>query len=242
VLLLHGVTGGGHRWRRVAEEALPARRAIAPDLRGHGRSTWSAPWDAATLVDDLLETLDALGVARTAVVGHSYGGLVATRLTSTVPGRVTKLALIDPAVALPPDLCTAEAEVIRRDEGWASLEEARADRLARRPEHARDTVDDDLEAHLDRAADGRLRLRFSRPAVITAWSEMAKPPLSLAGYGGRGLLVPALHDEYVTPAYRAALIRDLGPRLEERGVEAGHMLYWDAFEALAGLLAAFLAA
>ena len=240
VLLLHGVTGGGLRWRRLAEEVLPARRAFAPDLRGHGRSTWSPPWDAATCVDDLLETLDALDVERTAVIGHSYGGLLAVRLTARAPERVTKLVLVDPAVALPPAFCAAQAEVFRLDDGWASLEEARATRIALRPEHAQDVVDEDLAAHLDEGSDGRFRLRFSRPAVITAWSDMAKPPPSLAGYGGRVLLVPALHDDYVTPELRSALGRDLGSRLDEHGIAAGHMLYWDAFEALSGLLRSFL--
>ena len=44
LLLLHGVTGTGTRFRRFAEEELPGVRVIAPDLRGHGDSTWDPPW------------------------------------------------------------------------------------------------------------------------------------------------------------------------------------------------------
>ena len=45
VLCLHGVTGHGLRFRRLAEERLATRyRVLAPDLRGHGRSGWEPPW------------------------------------------------------------------------------------------------------------------------------------------------------------------------------------------------------
>ena len=44
LLLLHGVTSTGLRFRRFVEAELPGVRAIAPDLRGHGDSTWDPPW------------------------------------------------------------------------------------------------------------------------------------------------------------------------------------------------------
>lgn len=241
VLAIHGVKSHGRRFRRLVEEGWPGRTTLAVDLRGHGDSTWDPPWDAATHVADLLETLDAEGVGRVAVVGHSFGGCLATHLAATAPERVERFALLDPAVALPPARIAAEAEETRRDEGWATREAARAARLADRPEHARDVVDEDLAAHLRQDPDGRWRFRFSRPAVIVGWSEMARPPASLAAFGGEGLLLVAGREEYVTPAFRAALDRDLGARLVTRTLDAGHMLFWDAFEATATIVAAFLA-
>jgi len=62
---------------------------------------------------------------------------------------------------------------------------------------------------------------------------MARPPASLAGYSGEGLLLVAGRAEYVTPALRAALDRDLGARLTVRTLDVGHIVYWDAFEATA---------
>ncbi len=44
VLCLHGVTGHGRRFRRLAEEGLPGHRVIGVDYRGHGRSGWEPPW------------------------------------------------------------------------------------------------------------------------------------------------------------------------------------------------------
>jgi lipase len=241
ILAIHGVKGHGRRFRRLAEEAWPERTTIAVDLRGHGASTWDPPWDAATHVADLLETLDAEGVERAAVVGHSFGGCLATHLAATAPDRVARFALLDPAIAMPPARMTSEAEETRRDEGWPTLEAARKARRADRPDHARDVVEEDLAAHLREDPDGRWRLRFSRPAVIVGWSEMARPPVSLAGFGGHGLLLVGGREDYVMPALRSALERDLGSRLTVRTIDVGHMVFWDAFETTAAIVAAFLA-
>ncbi len=228
VLIVHGVTNTGARYRRLAEEQLPGLRVLAPDLRGHGRSTWDPPWNLGTHVADLLATLDAVGVDRATVVGHSFGGLLSLRLAAAAPERVSVVVLLDPAVELAPSHAAAEAEAARRDEGWATVEEARAARLALRPPHARDTVEEDLATFLDEGADGRVRFRFSRPAAIAAWGEMARPAPSLAGYPGPVTLVEAGRAQIVGDPLRAALRRDLGGRLGETTLDAGHMLFWDA--------------
>ena len=62
VLVIHGVTNTGARYRRLAEEELPGLRVLAPDLRGHGHSTWEPPWSVERHVEDLVLTLDGAGV------------------------------------------------------------------------------------------------------------------------------------------------------------------------------------
>jgi lipase len=241
VLVVHGVTNTGARYRRLAEEQLPGYRVVAPDLRGHGGSTWDPPWSLDRHVEDLAETADAASVRGAAVVGHSFGGLLGMALAAPRPDLVDRLALIDPAVALEPAHAAEQAEAARRDDGWATREEAREARLALRPEHARHTVDEDLETFLEQGDDGRWRLRFSRPAAVAAWSEMAGPVPSLAGYPGRVLLIPALRAAYVGERLRAALRRELGDRLREAPIDAGHMLFWDAPGELGASLRGFLA-
>jgi lipase len=241
ILALHGVKGHGRRFRRLAEEALGDRTTLAVDLRGHGDSTWEPPWDIATHVADLLETLDAEGVERVTVIGHSFGGLLATHLAAAAPDRVELFALLDPAGALPPSKAAAEAEETRLDEGWPTYEAARDARRADRPAHAQDVVEEDLATFLRRDPDMRWRFRFSRPAVIVGWSEMTRPPVSLAGFRGEGLLLVAGREAYVTPALRSALERDLEARLTVRTLDVGHMVFWDAFEATAAIVSAFVA-
>jgi lipase len=236
LLLLHGVTSTGLRFRRFVEAELPGVRAIAPDLRGHGDSTWDPPWHLEQHVADVLALMDDLGIERIPVGAHSFGGPVAMALAGVAPDRVERLALIDPATGLPPAMAAARAEDARRDEGWADEAEARAAALAARPVHARDTVDDDLATFLRRDPDGRYRFRYCRSTVVTAFSEMARPAPSLAGYPGDVLLVPALQADFVTPAFVERLRGELGGRLVAQGLDAGHRLYWDAPEGLGALM------
>ncbi|HSI30483.1 MAG TPA: hypothetical protein VK951_04055, partial [Miltoncostaeaceae bacterium] len=85
------------------------------------------------------------------------------------------------------------------------------------------------------------RFRFSRPAAVTAWSEMAGPAPSLARYSGQVLLIPALRADYVGDRLRARLREDVGDRLREQPIDAGHMLFWDAPDELGRALRGFLA-
>ena len=93
-----------------------------------------------------------------------------------------------------------------------------------------------LDEMLERGSDGRWRFPFCRSAVIAAWSEMARDPASLDVFEGELLLIPALQDGMVGDNLIDALRQDLGDRLTIRGIEAGHVIYWDAFDELVGVL------
>ena len=240
VLAIHGVMGHGGRFGQLAAAAVPDRPVLAPDLRGHGGSTWDPPWDAATHIADLLAVLDRDGTGRIDVVGHSFGGLLATHLAAAVPGRVRRVVLLDPAIGLRPHRIRDEAELTRRDDGWPTFEAALAARLADRPPEEIEAVRADIKQHLVEGEDGRFRLRFSRPAVVVGWSEMARPPVSLGRFRGELLLVISRTGGYVTPALRRSLSDDLGQRFTERTLEAGHMVYWDALADAARVAGAFL--
>jgi lipase len=239
-LAIHGVTAHGERYRRLAQEAFPERRWLAVDLRGHGRSTWAGPWTVERHVADLLETLDAEGVDRVEVVGHSYGGMIALHLLATEPGRVTRVALLDPAVELPGEWLPKLADDMIDDPGWATPEEALAKRIEGRAQQSIPDAAEDVKRHLYEAPDGRYRMRYHRGAAVTGWSEMARTTVSLARAQKPCLLVVATQEEIVRPELRASLARDLGDRLTTVEIDCGHMLYWDAFEETAAALRAFL--
>ena len=76
-------------------------RVIAPDLRGRGRSNGLAgPRGLAAHARDLVAVLDALGVERAVVVGHSMGAFVALVLGDLYPERVSRLVLVDGGLPL----------------------------------------------------------------------------------------------------------------------------------------------
>jgi lipase len=239
-LAVHGVTAHGERYRRLAQEAFPERRWLAVDLRGHGRSTWDGPWTVEQHVADLLETLDAEGVERVVVVGHSYGGMIGLHLLATAPERVARLALLDPAIELPGEWLPRLADEMIEDAGWATPEEALAKRIeGRAPQSVADATED-VQRHLHLAPDGRWRMRFCRGAAIAGWSEMARRTVSVAHATRPVLLVVAKQEEIVRPELRASLARDLGDRLTTVELDCGHMVYWDSFGETASALRGFL--
>jgi pimeloyl-ACP methyl ester carboxylesterase len=77
VLFCHGFPDTSYTWRRQMQAVSSSGyRAIAPDMRGYGRS--SAPWDANLYTPlhtagDLVGLLDALGIPTAVLVGHDWG-------------------------------------------------------------------------------------------------------------------------------------------------------------------------
>jgi pimeloyl-ACP methyl ester carboxylesterase len=111
VMLLHGFPDTSRLWRRQIDALTGAGyRAIAPDLRGRGRSDRPAAVSGYALpliVQDVTGILDALGVERAHVVGHDWGAAVAWLMASLAPDRVDRLVTISvgfPGAAGRPDL------------------------------------------------------------------------------------------------------------------------------------------
>ena len=96
VLALHGLASSAHWYERVAGLLSSEYRVVAPDQRGHGQTT-HAPggYDWQTLASDSVALLDHLGIERAAVLGHSWGGHVASNLAARFPHRVSRLVMID---------------------------------------------------------------------------------------------------------------------------------------------------
>lgn len=95
ILLLHGQPGGARDWNRVVKRLEGRADVVAIDRPGwDGRSE---PRDLPGNVAAALAALDAQGVARATVVGHSLGGAVAAWLAATAPDRVDALVLAAPA-------------------------------------------------------------------------------------------------------------------------------------------------
>jgi pimeloyl-ACP methyl ester carboxylesterase len=95
VLLLHGQPGSARDWGAVREAVGNRAVTIAFDRPGwDGRS---APTDLAGNAHAALAVLDAHGVERATVVGHSLGGAIAAWLAAEYPQRVGSLVLAAPS-------------------------------------------------------------------------------------------------------------------------------------------------
>ncbi len=131
VVLLHAGIADRRMWNPQWRALTAERDAVRLDLRGFGEST-ERPSGALSPVDDVINTLDALGVERCHLVGASFGAGVAVEVALTRPERVHSLLLSAP--------------------GGSLIAEATADLLAfvdvERSALARDDLDGAVEANL----------------------------------------------------------------------------------------------
>ena len=235
LVCLHGVTGHGERYKRLAELRWAERHhVIAPDLRGHGRSSYDEPWDFATHIADLLETTDDLGIEQADWVGHSFGGRLVLELAARHPERIRRAVLLDPAIQILPHVAEFAAEAERTDDiTYASAQEY----LERRGDSGVDElVLEDALLHCEQLPDGRLRRRSHQPAVVSIYQELASDPPPPATLTIPTLLIHA-------PAY--GLVRDeqleaYASRVDAVAVPGMHMVMWDAFDEVADAVERFL--
>lgn len=237
LLALHGVAGHGGRWRNLAYNRLPGYQVIAPDLRGHGRSTALPPWTLEQHAADLLGVIDAYGLDAIPVLGHSFGGAIALHLLRLAPGRVSKVLLLDPVTGLDPQLALERADLPHRV--FTDLHEAWAAQRYDWPTATDDEVKEELSEHLEEV-DGGLRFRYCAPAVATAWSEMARTA-PLPRLGTSVMVVRALREQYVTPMFLAGCELALGDWFELVDLDCGHMVYLERPSEVAELVTSFVA-
>lgn len=93
--LIHGVGASLEAWDGVAARLRDRYRVVRYDQRGHGQSEKvPGPYTVEDFSGDLAGVLDALGIERAHVAGHSLGGLVAQSFALDHRSRLRKLALI----------------------------------------------------------------------------------------------------------------------------------------------------
>ncbi|MCU1455790.1 MAG: alpha/beta hydrolase fold protein [Acidimicrobiales bacterium] len=93
VVLLHGQPGSGRDWATVVARLDPAVVASALDRPGYGTNPLP-PGDFVANARAMLAELDARGVARAVVIGHSFGGGIALAAAQLAPERIEGLVLI----------------------------------------------------------------------------------------------------------------------------------------------------
>jgi pimeloyl-ACP methyl ester carboxylesterase len=103
LVLLHSLGGSGADWAGLARRLGGAYQVYAPDLRGNGDSDRPGEYSFELMRDDVLGLLDALGLERVTLVGHSMGAAVAYLVASERPERIERLVLEEPPPPEPAD-------------------------------------------------------------------------------------------------------------------------------------------
>lgn len=95
IVFIHGVLNDHSVWilqsRYLANHGY---NVLAIDLPGHGKSEGPCPQSVESAAQTVLDLLDTAGIQKAALVGHSWGSLIALHATSLAPQRITHLAMV----------------------------------------------------------------------------------------------------------------------------------------------------
>jgi pimeloyl-ACP methyl ester carboxylesterase len=97
LVLLHGGRDHCRNWDWVAADLRRDYHVIAPDLRGHGDSAWSAAghYTMANYIYDLAQLIHQQGLAPVTIIAHSLGGNIALRYSGIYPENVRRIVAIE---------------------------------------------------------------------------------------------------------------------------------------------------
>lgn len=189
LLLLHGFTGCGDDWQHVLARPLEGYRIIAPDLRGHGRSTNpGGTFRFSDVARDIFSLLDRLGIDRVKAIGMSAGANTLLHMATQQPSRVEAMVHISGTPRFPEQaraIMRTMTEETRSPAEWAEM---------RGRHHLGDDQIRELWRHARGFADDRDDMNF------TAGTLAAITARTLIVHGDRDPLYPV---ELAVELYRS---------------------------------------
>lgn len=248
LVALHGAWSAKEIWEDFsAERGVCGRRWVCLDHRGHGDSPKRLPYTVLQMSRDVVTTLDALGIARFDLIGHSLGGHVASSVAKEVPSRVRSVVLLDP-----PAMTNEEMQKFRRrirrplaklaEHKFETVDELVETLWGALSRPARAHVDRDVRALLEQTDDGCFRIRADPRLFDAAYSRggYGDVPPTFGSFDGRVLLLAGGKFDAVTENGLSIMRSELGALLTALRIEAAHWLFWDSRQQVAELVGSFL--
>jgi pimeloyl-ACP methyl ester carboxylesterase len=197
VLFVHSFAGSTAHWKSQLSHLRQRRRAIAMDLRGHGRSDPPAQGDFSVpaLARDIAAVADALELRRFVLVGHSLGGCAAAAFAGEHPDRLRGLVLAGTPGKSPPEMARRVMDGLHADFDKVMREYGQSLLAGAAP-----SVHDELDAEMRRVP------REQALALVGAVFDFDPVP-SLARYPGSKLIIDTPHGDGPTALH--ALLPDI---------------------------------
>ncbi len=245
IVLVHGSRLHAHVWNDFGHRFKDRFHIVAIDQRGHGDSGWCARsrYDLEDFYQDLRAVVEARGLTRFTLIGHSLGGRVSMLYASRHHQELERLVLVDitpgrPAAASP----NADISRITETPGPRDFEsEAHATAylgklLSRAPAHL---IEESVRFGMRQTAEGRYTWKYDpallkrAPAAVDLWAmvKSIQTP-TLLQYGS--------HSKVVSPELAERLRQTMPQCTVERIDNAGHALFTDQPDAFAASVERFV--
>lgn len=246
VVLVHGSRLHAHVWSDFSGRFKDRFHIIAVDQRGHGDSGWCERgcYDLEDFYQDLRAVVEARGLTRYTLIGHSLGGRVSMLYAARHHQELERLVLVDitpgrPAAAAPgADISRVTETPGPRDfESEAQAKAYLAKLLSRAPAQM---IEDSVRYGMRQKADGRYAWKYDpallkrAPGTHDLWAMVkAIPTPTLLQYGS--------HSKVVSLELAERLRETMPQCAVERIENAGHALFTDQPHAFAASVERFLA-
>lgn len=206
LLVLHGLTGTHNDFDHVFDMSRlrAIRRVVAPDARGHGRSTNAGePLSFRRLAKDVIAILDQLGIAQVQAIGASLGAKTLLHVATEAPERVSAMVLVSATPRFP-------AATLALMRAAAAAPHAAAEWAAMRAQHRR--------------GDAQIEALWRAPAELADnASELSFSARDLAAIRAKTLIVAGDRD----PLYPLELALELYSGIQGSALwvvpEGGHL-------------------
>lgn len=224
LVILHGLFGNQGNWAWHARELSGRHDVYVMDLRNHGRSDWGDTHDYPAMADDVIDTLDAIGLDQVDLMGHSMGGKVAMCLALRAPERGNRLIVADIAPVTYPDTPYPPLKAMRAVPLDSITSRAEADESMAAHIASAD-VREFLLTNLQRDDDDGYRWRCNLEAIARHFDDIRGFPETDARFEGPVLFIKGSESDYLLAEHRdtiARLFPDAGLKIIDK---AGHWLH-----------------
>lgn len=239
LVILHGLLGSSRNWQTAGRDLAAFFHVFALDARNHGGSPHDAVMDYEAMVADVLAWMDAQGLKRVTLMGHSMGGKTAMLLACRQPERVERLIIVDIG---PLDYAWAahRAEFAAMTEldlpGLASRAEAEMRFESRVKDWAMRKF---LATNLERDETCGWRWIVNLPVLTSALTVLERNPLGTDNrFAGPALFIIGGKSRYVTPENHATIKRHFPTARIETLAESGHNPHMETREAFVAAVCA----
>ncbi|SNY79190.1 esterase [Enterobacter sp. CC120223-11] len=235
IVLVHGLFGSLDNLGILARDLIADHDILQVDMRNHGLSERSPEMTYPAMAQDLIDTMDANGIEKATLIGHSMGGKAVMAVTALAPERVEKLVAID--------IAPVNYQVRRHDEIFAAINTVTEAGVATRQQAAeamRQHVKEEgvIQFLLKSFVDGEWR--FNVPVLweqyphIVGWE-------TIPAWDCPALFIPGGNSPYVTAEYRDTLLAQFPQARAHVIAGAGHWVHAEKPEAVLRAIRRYLA-
>jgi pimeloyl-ACP methyl ester carboxylesterase len=228
LLLIHGA-GGTHMHWPASLRRLPDWTVYALDLPGHGKSTGPGRASIAAYCDALYGFVQALGLARVVLAGHSMGGAIVQEFALRYPGRLAGIVLVGTGARL--RVAPAILEGIRSD--FPATARTIADWV-----HDKNVPEQLKRIYVQRTLENDPQVMYDDFYACDQFDRRAE----VAGIATPALIVCGVNDVMTPPKFSEALAQSLPNAGLALVPNAGHMVALEAPDEVTAAVTEFLRA